>query len=213
MTSVSDTQYGKTALKCAVIGDPCAGKTAFIKVFNNEGFSHNWPPTVFESFPTTLNINNEDIHVNICDTSGNEDFEEVRKLAYKDADVVILAFSVEGYLSNVEGTFVKELKRFFPEGQVPPIVLVGTKIDLRERGPTNTSGRPLATYKDGVMLARKIGARRYIECSAKKDPQSCHNVFEAAVRVALQERSAKSLSAVPSFSCFRKVSSQQDDQR
>ena len=152
--------------------------------------------------------------MNICDTVGNEDFEEVRRRsAYKDADVVILAFSVEGhFLENVEDVWMKELKGFYSGGQVPPIVLVGTMTDLREAG-TTTTGRPHKTYKDGVMLARKIGARRYIECSAKNDKQSCHNVFEAAVRAALKERSAKSPSAVPSFSCFRKVSSQQDDQR
>ena len=72
-------------------------------------------------------------------------------------------------------------------------------------------------------VARKIGARRYIECSAKKDPQSCHAVFEAAVREALKKKEAvrevlkkksvKSSSAPPCFSCFNKDSSQQDDQR
>ena len=46
MTSVSDSQHEKTALKCVVIGDTLAGKTAFIKVFNQEDFPYDSPVTI-----------------------------------------------------------------------------------------------------------------------------------------------------------------------
>ena len=51
-----------------------------------------------------------------------------------------------------------------------PIILVGTKIDLRENADvisdlTKNNEKPL-TYEDGVKLAKRLGCLMYIEVSA-----------------------------------------------
>ena len=199
-----------TSVKCTVIGE-LAGKTALIQVFTQEQFPTDFTPTVFGMDSRTLELDNEEILVNIWDTSCQESFEELRKQASKGSDVIILAFSINGYIEHIEQIWMKEIERNFPEGQSPPIVLVGTMVDLRGE-ERRTDDRRLTTYKDGVVLAKKIGAKRYMECSAKKDPQSCRAIFEAAVREALKKNVTSPPTAL-SFSCFKTVSSQLDDQR
>ena len=198
------------SLKCTVIGG-LAGKTALIQVFTHGQFPTSSIPTVVSLDSRTLELDNEEILVNILDTSCQESFEELRKQVYIGTDVIILAFSVNGYIENIENVWMKDIQSNFRGGQVPPIVLVGTMVDLR--GEERHRGRPLTTYKDGVMLAKKIGARRYMECSAKKDMQSCHEVFEAAVREALKEEAPTSTSSVLQFSCFKAEHSRVDDER
>ena len=63
-----------------------------------------------------------------------------------------------------------------------PIVLVGTKLDLRDDPKTETI--PLS---EGLKIAKKIGAANYIECSALTG-KNVNDVFETAVRAVLEPR-------------------------
>ena len=214
MTSVSDSEYEKAPVKCVIIGDSNVGISSIISVFTQKVFPTSWAPTVFDTHPTTLKIDNEDIDAIIWEIAGREGFQNLRTLSYHNTDVFILVFGVdqEASFSNVEHDWIKELEGAFPKGKVPPIVLLGTKTDLR--GGETCHGRPLLTYKDGVKLAKRIGARRYMECSALKDIQSCHNIFEAAVREALVKKEpVKSPLTALSFFCFKTESSLLDDER
>ena len=69
-----------------------------------------------------------------------------------------------------------------------PIILVGCKSDLRHDPRTieelrRTSQRPV-TPEEGSAVAQKIGAVRYLECSAKTQ-EGVREVFEHATRAAL----------------------------
>lgn len=217
MTFQSDAEHEREPLRCLVVGDH-EGKSAFINAFIENKLMGSLPsdifqPLVFETYSNTLKIYNEVIHVDIWDTANGEMFEDLRKSLLTITDVVILAFAVNGSVENVD-MYVNESKSVFPGGQGPPIILVGTRIDLRgEEEISNDTGEPLTTYAEGVKLAKKIGARRYVVCSAKKDLQSVHNLFEVAVKEALRKKPIQSSSAAFSFSCFRQESTQQDDQR
>ncbi|KAG6401076.1 hypothetical protein SASPL_137921 [Salvia splendens] len=63
--------------------------------------------------------------------SGQEDYNRLRPLSYRGADVFILAFSLISKASyeNVSKKWIPELKHYAPG---VPIVLVGTKLDLRD---------------------------------------------------------------------------------
>jgi Rho family protein len=72
-----------------------------------------------------------------------------------------------------------------------PIVLVCTKIDLRE-DPTTVSlmaaqGTKPITHAEGSRIANEIKASRYLECSAKTG-YNVGNVFEGALRDAMRKR-------------------------
>lgn len=75
-----------------------------------------------------------------------------------------------------------------------PIILVGTKLDLREdKEETNkleSEGKSPLKYVDGLKLKRKIGAEKYLECSAKT-MTNVHQIFEEAIRAALVHMNPK----------------------
>jgi len=70
----------------------------------------------------------------------------------------------------------------------PPIVLVGTKVDLRTKPAAiealrNTGEEPITTEM-GEQMQQEIGACKYLECSALTQ-EGLATVFDEAVRVVL----------------------------
>jgi Rho family protein len=69
-----------------------------------------------------------------------------------------------------------------------PIILVGLKKDLREDPAAIEEMRKRSqrfiTPHDGEVVARDIGAKRYLECSSLTG-EGVDDVFEAATRAAL----------------------------
>lgn len=65
------------------------------------------------------------------DTSGQLDYDSVRPMSYPQTDVFLMCFSVvdPDSLQNVRAKWCPELHRFSTS---IPIILVGTKIDLRD---------------------------------------------------------------------------------
>ncbi|KAK4396997.1 Rac-like GTP-binding protein ARAC7 [Sesamum angolense] len=86
-----------------------------------------------------------------------------------------------------------ELRRFAPN---VPIVLVGTKLDLREdRGyMADHMGSNIITTAQGEELRKQIGAAAYIECSSKTQ-QNVKAVFDTAIKVVLQPTRRKEMAA------------------
>ncbi len=92
-----------------------------------------------------------------------------------------------------------EVKHYGPN---VPVILVGTKLDLREdRGTVEKLKKdklmPI-TPQQGHSLARQIGAVKYVECSALTR-EGVHTVFVEAVRavkVAPNMRKAKKKACV-----------------
>lgn len=69
-----------------------------------------------------------------------------------------------------------------------PMILVGTKLDIKEKKDCTkekiSSKSPYVTYNQGLALANKIGAIKYMECSAKSQ-KGIKEVFDAAIRAVL----------------------------
>lgn len=66
----------------------------------------------------------------LLDTAGQEEYDRIRPAAYSETDVILMCFSVDSpnALENISKKWEPELKQFFPH---VPIILVGTKADLR----------------------------------------------------------------------------------
>jgi GTPase SAR1 family protein len=73
-------------------------------------------------------------------------------------------------------------------GKDVPIILVGTKTDLRQDQKTidNLKKRDQTpiTFEQGEKLRKEIGAIKYIECSALRN-QGVKDVFTEAIRLVL----------------------------
>ncbi|KAG1443988.1 hypothetical protein G6F56_010471 [Rhizopus delemar] len=116
-----------------------------------------------------------------------EDYDRLRPLSYPDSHVVLMCFSIDApdTLDNITEKWISEITHFC---QGLPLVLVGCKKDLRNDPETiealkRNQQKPVP-FEDGSSVAKKIGAYKYIECSAKTG-ESVREVFEHATRAAL----------------------------
>ncbi|MCJ1319053.1 Rho GTPase [Xylographa vitiligo] len=107
----------------------------------------------------------------------------------------MLCFSVDSKdsLENVESKWVGEIAE---NCQGVKLVLVALKCDLREQHSEEEEdvgdqaqaqgkeGKEFIDYKQGLEVAERIQALRYLECSAKKN-RGVNEAFTEAARVAL----------------------------
>lgn len=175
------------AIKCVVVGDGAVGKTALLITYTTNAFPGEYIPTVFDAYSTPLMVDGNPINLCLWDTAKQDDYDRLRPLAYPQTDVFILCFSLINPISfeNVRTKWHPELKHYSPD---VPIVLVGTKLDLREDSHTITElkKRKLSpvTYHKGLAMSADIKAINYIECSALTQ-ERLKNIFDEAIRAAL----------------------------
>ncbi|PFH62253.1 hypothetical protein XA68_14384 [Ophiocordyceps unilateralis] len=179
--------------KLVLLGDGACGKTSLLNVFTRGYFPTVYEPTVFENYVHDIFVDGVHIELSLWDTAGQEEFDRLRSLSYDDTDLIMLCYSVDSKdsLENVESKWVGEIADNCPGVK---LVLVALKCDLREQNeedevaPSNGADRrekgPLINYDQGLEVARRIGASRYLECSAMKN-RGVNEAFTEAARVAL----------------------------
>ncbi|KAK5166778.1 hypothetical protein LTR04_000356 [Oleoguttula sp. CCFEE 6159] len=153
-----------------------------------------YEPTVFENYVHDIFIDNVHVELSLWDTAGQEEFDRLRSLSYDDTHAIMLCFSVDSpdSLENVESKWVGEIAENCPGVK---LVLVALKCDLRERRNDEEEQqlegeKRLIDYKQGLAVAEKIRALRYLECSAMKN-RGVNEAFTEAARVALSVKGAK----------------------
>jgi Rho family protein len=149
-----------------------------------------WEPMLI-TWTTDIYVDNVHIELSLWDTAGQEEFDRLRSLSYDDTHAIMLCFSVDSKdsLENVESKWVGEIAE---NCQGVKLVLVALKCDLRNDGgddEADENGQPrekkdMITYNQGLEVARRINALRYLECSAMKN-RGVNEAFTEAARVAL----------------------------
>jgi len=147
---------------------------------------------VFENYVTMIQFDGKLVELALWDTAGQEEYDRLRPLSYPDSDVILIVFSIDFPVSlgNVQDKWYPEVAHFC-EGT--PLILVGTKIDLRRDEQTRrmlgAQGQVPVTAEQGGAVAREIGAK-YIECSAKTG-SGVQDVFNLALRESMKGRWGK----------------------
>ncbi|KAH6907445.1 P-loop containing nucleoside triphosphate hydrolase protein, partial [Coprinopsis sp. MPI-PUGE-AT-0042] len=167
--------------------------TSLLATFVNGTFPSMFMPTMYENYVVEVSLAHsnrhpqETIELALWDTAGQEEYDPIRALSYPETHVVLLCFAVnsrEGF-GNVEDKWIREITHFLPE---VPIILVGCKTDLKTDGARleelRRDGQQPVCSDEGKAVAQKIGAKNYIECSAKNG-LGVNEVFECATREAL----------------------------
>ncbi|KAL2212858.1 small GTPase Rho3 [Sarocladium strictum] len=184
--------------KLVLLGDGASGKTSLLNVFTRGYFPTVYEPTVFENYVHDIFVDNVHIELSLWDTAGQEEFDRLRSLSYDDTDLIMLCYSVDSKdsLENVESKWVGEIADNCPGVK---LVLVALKCDLREQeneedgegessaplaGEQPREKRPTINYDQGLEVARRINAARYLECSAMRN-RGVNEAFTEAARVAL----------------------------
>ncbi|CAN6208137.1 unnamed protein product, partial [Urochloa humidicola] len=173
-------------IKCVTVGDGAVGKTCMLICYTSNKFPTDYIPTVFDNFSANVVVDGTTVNLGLWDTAGQEDYNRLRPLSYRGADVFVLAFSLVSRASyeNVMKKWLPELQHYAPG---VPIVLAGTKLDLREDKHylLDHPGAVPVTTAQGEELRKHIGATCYIECSSKTQ-QNVKAVFDAAIKVVIR---------------------------
>jgi small GTP-binding protein len=149
-------------------------------------FPKDYEPKVFDIQNCTVNVEGKDIDFELCDTTGQEDYDKLRPLSYSGADVFILCYSVGNHKSfeNAESKWYPQIRHHV---QNVPIILCGTKTELRkdkEYLENIVDGKLPLEAEDGKQLAKKIHAVKYCECSVH-NRDGIKNVFDEALLATL----------------------------
>lgn len=176
-------------IKIVCVGDGGCGKTCLMLTYTYGTFPTTYTPTVFENYLT--NVRSADgklIELALWDTAGQEEYDRLRVLSYPEVNLLLVCFAIDSPTSkdNVLEKWVPEISHFCPD---IPFILVGLKSDIRDGpfDPSVASSSPAQTYvtpEQGKALASRIGANRYMECSAKFS-KGISNVFNTAISIVL----------------------------
>ncbi|XP_020786254.1 rho-related GTP-binding protein RhoH [Boleophthalmus pectinirostris] len=170
------------SVKCVLVGDSAVGKTALLVRFTSETFPDCYKPTVFENTGVEVYMDGVQINLGLWDTSGSDNFRQIRPRSYNQADVVLICYSVANpnSLASVQHKWISEIREFLPK---VPVLVVATQTDLRETGVHR--GHCIMPTQ-GKQVARDIHAKGYLECSSLNN-RGVQQVFESAVRTAVNK--------------------------
>ena len=161
----------KAHIKIVLLGDGAVGKTSIAKRYLRSGFSHEYKQTIgvdVYAKNSVLDIYGYKVDISwvIWDLAGQPKFREVRKDFYKGAKGAVLVFDISrrSTFNNV----INWANEFMSNSGKYPVVLVGNKIDLRDK-----VSDPV-TKEEGEKLAKSLSKMfnfdvPYIESSALLD--------------------------------------------
>ncbi|KAG2455683.1 RAC1 protein, partial [Polypterus senegalus] len=148
------------------------GKTCLLISYTTNAFPGEYIPTVFDNYSANVMVDGKPVNLGLWDTAGQEDYDRLRPLSYPQ-------------------TWYPEVRHHCPN---TPIILVGTKLDLRDDKDTieKLKEKKLTpiTYPQGLAMAKEIGAVKYLECSALTQ-RGLKTVFDEAIRAVLCPPPAK----------------------
>jgi len=176
-------------IKCVVVGDGAVGKTCLLISYTTNAFPGEYIPTVFDNYSANVMVDGKPINLGLWDTAGQEDYDRLRPLSYPQTDVFLVCFSVISTSSfeNVKTKWVPEIQHHAPN---VPILLVGTKTDLRKDENTikqlNSRQQSMVTIESAQRMAKEIGAVNFLECSALTQ-EGLKQVFDDAIRAAMSK--------------------------
>lgn len=166
----------------------CLAESVFFLADTTNSFPKDYVPTVFDNYSANVMVDGKPVNLGLWDTAGQEDYDRLRPLSYPQTDVFIVCYSVISPASfeNVKTKWFPELNHHSPG---TPIILVGTKVDMRDEAKTQeelrkTNQAPI-TAVQGVNMQKEIGAAKLLECSALTQ-KGLKVVFDEAIRVVLK---------------------------
>ncbi|GFZ03003.1 RAC-like 2 [Actinidia rufa] len=109
-------------IKCVTVGDGAVGKTCMLISYTSNMFPTDYVPTVFDNFSANVVVDGSTVNLGLWDTAGQEDYNRLRPLSYRGADVFLLAFSLISKASyeNIYKKWIPELRHY---ATTTPIVL------------------------------------------------------------------------------------------
>ncbi len=161
-------------IKCVVVGDDGVGKTSLYTAY-----ASNQPgPYDYIRAANSVNLMVHGKQINLDLTAAREAYDRLRPLSYPHTSIFLICFSIGSPTSyeNVRSKWYPEIQQYCPG---TPILLIGTKSDLRGQGIE-------IEKKQALELAKEIGAVEYHECSAFT-LEGVRNIFDRVILLLMMD--------------------------
>lgn len=135
----------KIDLKVVLLGRWYCGKTSLVERFIYNRFEDKYQNTIGAAFSAkTLKIKNEELVVSVWDTVGDERYESISKMYYRNARAAVVCYDLTDPESWKRAKFWVEEVRSHEE--TCKIYLCGTKLDLLKNTDRATDFRDVTKY-------------------------------------------------------------------
>ena len=166
------------------------GKTALAYRFCTNEFYENYYTSIEDNYYKKIKIDNEKsltLEIFLLESDFCENLAPMAETYMREEDVIIFVFSVihrksVDTLNRLHRLFVRMFDQE-DEKFVPPIIVVGTHVDLRDIYCKRNEDYSYITSQEGLKLMKKFGGVRYIETSAKTG-YHVQELFATAARLA-----------------------------
>ena len=156
------TEFTQTAeipkYKLIFLGDQGTGKSSILNRFVDDKFDPNYQATIGLDFQSkNVKIDNQDIHLLLYDTAGQEKFRSLIPMYTRDANIIILVYDITRKDSF---THIPDWVKDLTNVKLDEVIfgLVGNKIDLEDqRQVTKEEGEKYA--QDNNIIFQEVSAK------------------------------------------------------
>lgn len=170
-------------IKVILVGSSGVGKTSIVERLFNNYFTSATSPTVGMTFRTIelISPTGKKVDVEIWDTAGEERYNSMIPMYYKNAKIVIFTFSVND-LDQSMNRMIRYLHDFY-QTKCPDVkcLIVGNKTDLIH---SDTNKMEEKYREDLVVKSHKATQHPFIFTSAK-DGENINSIAEFITNTAL----------------------------
>ena len=144
--------------KLIFLGDQGTGKSCILNRFVEDKFDDNYQATIGLDFQSkNVKIDNQDVHLLLYDTAGQEKFRSLIPMYTRDANIIILVYDITRKESfNHIPDWINGLTNVNFDNVI--FALVGNKIDLDDKREVNKEeGEKYASEKN--MIFKEVSAK------------------------------------------------------
>ena len=119
--------------KLIFLGDQSVGKSCILNRFMNDTFTEEYQATIGLDFQSkNVQIDNQDIHLLLYDTAGQEKFRSLIPMYTRDANIILLVYDVTSKDSFIHlSQWLNDLNTIKKDEVI--FAVVGNKIDLEDK--------------------------------------------------------------------------------
>ena len=124
--------------KLIFLGDQNVGKSCILNRFMNDTFTEEYQATIGLDFQSkNVQIDNQDIHLLLYDTAGQEKFRSLIPMYTRDSNIILLVYEINNKDSFLHlPDWINDLTNVNKDDVI--FALVGNKIDLEESREVST---------------------------------------------------------------------------
>ena len=170
--------------KIIFLGDQGTGKSCILNRFVDDKFDENYQATVGLDFQSkNVKIDNQDIHLLLYDTAGQEKFRSLIPMYTRDANIIMFVYDITRKESfNHIPDWYNDLTNVKFEDVI--LVLIANKIDLNDKREVNKEeGEKYASEKNMIFkeVSTKTG-NNFPELFYQKIFEQIANKFKPVTR-------------------------------